>query len=51
MTRNFSCHNFKALAVAPGWNGPLEKGMIYGPGLLPRPGFVRPRFISSNVTK
>ena len=26
-----SCHNLKALAVAPGWNGPPEEGMIYGP--------------------
>ena len=26
-----ACHNLKALAVAPGWNGPREEGMIYGP--------------------
>ena len=26
-----SCHNLKALAVAPHWNGPREEGMIYGP--------------------
>ena len=26
-----SCHNIKALSVAPGFNGPPEKGMIYGP--------------------
>jgi hypothetical protein len=26
-----SCHNLKALAVAPHWNGPAEEGMIYGP--------------------
>ncbi len=26
-----SCHNLKALAVAPGWNGPREEAMIYGP--------------------
>lgn len=26
-----SCHNIKALASAPGFNGPPEKGMIYGP--------------------
>ena len=26
-----SCHNLKALTVAPGWNGPREEGVIYGP--------------------
>ena len=26
-----SCHNIKAIAAAPGFNGPPEKGMIYGP--------------------
>jgi len=26
-----SCHNLKALTVAPSWNGPREEGMIYGP--------------------
>ena len=26
-----SCHNLKALTIAPGFNGPREEGMIYGP--------------------
>lgn len=26
-----SCHNIKATAAAPGFNGPAEEGMIYGP--------------------
>lgn len=26
-----SCHNLKAISVASGFNGPPEKGMIYGP--------------------